>query len=149
MFFLQPKSSKINPHTISQATGQTSAWRPSWTTLNFASRVPGHPSVLKHADFRAILFPGHMQERYRELGEESGKRWTPAVPPARLVRTAWAAKSSDFGANLSGAATCRFLPRYLPVTFRIRPGNRIARKSSPFHTHLPGTPLPHTAYTKA
>lgn len=142
MSFLQPKSSKINLHTISQATGQMSAWRPSWTTLNFASRVPGTPSRLGARRFSGNPVSRHMQERYRELGEESGKRWTPAVPPARLVRTAWDAKSSDFGANLSGAATCRFLPRYLPVTFRIQPRKQDCPKIVPLPHPPPRNPTP-------
>ena len=141
MSFLQPKSSKINPHTISQATGRMSAWRPSRITLNFASRVPGGPSRLEARRFSGNPVSGAYAGTLQ--GVRGRKRQE--VDTSRASRTTGEDSLSReiirFGANLSGAATCRFLPRYLPVTFRIRPGNRIARKSSPFHT-CPRNPTP-------
>lgn len=141
MSFLQPKSSKINPHTISQATGRMSAWRPSRITLNFASRVPGGSSRLEARRFSgnpvSVAYAGTLQGvRGRKRQEVDTSRASRTTGEDSLSR-----EIIRFGANLSGAATCRFLPRYLPVTFRIRPGNRIARKSSPFHTR-PRNPTP-------
>lgn len=146
MFFLQPKSSKINPHTISQATGRMSAWRPSRTTLNFASRVPGRPSRLEARRFSGNPVSGAYAGTLQ--GVRGRKRQE--VDTSRASRTTGEDSLSREIIRFRGESVRRrFLPRYLPVTFRIRPGNRIARKSSPSSTPTPGTPLPHTAYTKA
>ena len=146
MFFLQPKSSKINPHTISQATGRMSAWRPSRTTLNFASRVLGRPSRLEARRFSGNPVSGAYAGTLQGV---RGRKWQ-EVDTSRASRTTGEDSLSREIIRFRGESVrCRHLPLPSPLSPCYIP-NPPQKQDCPKIVPLPHppqephSPIPHT-----